>query len=476
MSTSDVVVDVLVIGAGPGGYVAAIRAQKLGLKALCVEKEKLGGVCLNWGCIPSKALLYAADRFQFLQKEAAAFGFQFGGEVTADFSKVVARSRKVALQSERGVQFLFKKFGVTHRFGTARLAGPGEGGLQAVDIEGKDSEGQSRVERVFAKHVIVATGARAKTFPGIQPDGERILTYREAIVRDQRPASAVVLGSGAIGCEFSYLWNSFGAAVTLVEAAPRIVPLEDHEVSEELEKSFKKQGIQIRTGARCQKVESTGSGVKVTLEGGEVLEAEICLLALGVTPNTEGIGLDTLGVRLGRGGFVEHDSSFRTNVPGIYVIGDLAGPPALAHTAYAEAHVCVDRIAGRHIPDVDYGNMPAATYCQPQVASVGMTEAQVKEKGIAYTVGRFPFSANGKARGAGYSEGFVKVLVGKAYGEILGAHLIGHDAAELLANVVMARGAEVTAEHFLHTVHAHPTLGEAVQEAVAEAIGEGGHL
>ena len=452
--------DVAVIGSGPAGYVAAIRAQQLGLKTICIEKEKLGGVCLNWGCIPSKALLKAAEHYQFLKGETESFGL-YVDNVRHDFAKVVARSRKIADQSERGVQYLFKKYGVTSRSGTATVEGPGK--VRVGD------------EILEAKHILIATGARARTFPGIEPDGERILTYREAIASPVQPESVIVLGSGAIGLEFAYFWNSFGTKVTLVEAADRLCPLEDAEISAELAKAYKKQGIALSTGKVCKSLVRDGDGVKATLADGTELRAQYALISVGIAPNVENVGLDKVGIQLERG-FIKHDSSYLTTAPGFYAIGDVCGPPALAHTAYAEAHVCVERIAGHHAADVDYGNMPAATYCQPQIASVGLTEEQAKAQGLDFVVGRFPFSANGKARGIGHTEGLVKVVVGKRYGEILGAHIIGHDASELLANFVMARGAEVTAEHFLHTVHAHPTMGEAMYEAVAVVLGKSCHL
>ncbi len=452
--------DVLVIGSGPGGYLAAILAAQRGLKTACVEKERLGGVCLNWGCIPSKALLKAAEHYQFIKEEASSFGLGLDNP-RHDWAKVVARSRKIADQSERGVRFLFKKHGVEPVTGTAALLG---GGKVAVG------------DKVLAaKHIIVATGARAKAFPGMDVDGERVMTYRSAIASTTQPESVIVLGSGAIGLEFAYLYNSFGTKVTLVEAADRLCPLEDADVSAEVARSFKKQGVDIVTGQACTSIRRDGDGVHAVLADGRELRASHALLALGVVPNVEGIGLDVAGVALEKGA-IKVDDSFRTTATGIYAIGDVAGPPALAHAAYAEAHVCIARIKGEHAPDVDYDNMPAATYCQPQIASVGLTEAQAKAKNLAFTVGRFPLSANGKARAIGASEGFVKVLVGKEQGEILGAHLVGHDVSELLANFVMARGAEVTAAHFLHTVHAHPTVGEAMFEAVAEAVGLGAHL
>lgn len=453
--------DVVVIGGGPAGYVAAIRAQQLGLKAACVEKDRLGGVCLNIGCIPSKALLRAAEQYRFLKGETEAFGI-YVDNVRHDYTKVVARSRKIADQSERGVQFLFKKYGVTSIKGTATLEGPGRVRVGEQEIS--------------ARHVIVATGARAKVLPGMAPDGERILTYKEAIVATTQPESVIVLGSGAIGLEFAYFWNSFGTRVTMVEGLDRVCPLEDVDCSTEIARAFKKQGIEIKTGAFCKEVVRTPTGVEVRLADGTVLTASHCLLALGVSPNVEGLGLEKVGIQLGKGGWIQHDPSFRTTAAGFYAVGDVSGPPALAHTAYAEAHVCVDRIAGHTTPDVDYGNMPAATYCQPQIASVGLTEAAAKAQGLDFLVGKFPYSANGKARAIGGAEGLVKVLVDKKHGLILGAHLVGHDASEQLANFVMARGAEVTAEHFLHTVHAHPTLGEAMYEAVAVALGKSAHL
>ncbi len=457
--------DVLVIGSGPAGYVAAIRAQQLGLKAACIEKERLGGVCLNWGCIPSKALLKAAEHYLFLKDETAAFGLACDNP-RADFAAVIKRSRRVADQSERGVKFLFQKFGVTSLAGTATIEGPGR-----VRVVSKDGE-----EVHEAKHILIATGARARTFPGIAPDGEAILTYREAVASPVQPKSAIVLGSGAIGLEFAYFWNAFGTDVTVVEGAPRLCPLEDTEIASELQRAYKKLGIRTDVGTFCKSVaRAPEGGVVVTLADGRELRADVCLLAVGIAPNVEGIGLESVGIQLDKG-FIRRDSSYRTTAAGFYAVGDVCGPPALAHTAYAEAHVCVDRIAGRHSPNVDYGNMPAATYCQPQIASVGLTEDAAKAKGLEFSVGTFPFSANGKARGTAHTEGLVKVLVGKKYGEILGAHIIGHDASELLATFVMARAGEMTADAILHTVFAHPTMGEAMYEAVAVAMGKSAHI
>lgn len=451
--------DVLVIGSGPGGYVAAIRAAQLGLKSACVEMAELGGVCLNWGCIPSKALLKSAE-YANLVGHLGDYGISVG-QVEIDFAKVIKRSRRVAKKSEKGVAYLFKKYGVTHIRGRGVLLGGGE-----VQV-GDDTHS--------AKHVIVATGARARWFPGMEPDGERILTYREAIVRDVLPKSAVVLGAGAIGLEFAYLWHSMGCEVTLVEGADRVAPLEDAEVSAELARSFKKQGIACKTGVFCESVEATEAGTKVTLKDGSVLEAEVTLLALGVRANVEDLGLEAAGVELDRG-FVKTDASCRTSAAGVYAIGDVAGPPMLAHKASVEAHICVERIAGHSHPDLAPELIPAGTFCQPQIASVGLTEEQCSEQGLAYKVGRFPFAANGKNRGTGHTEGFVKVLVGGPYDELLGAHIIGHDAVELLAELVMMKSAEVDAQTFLHAVHSHPTSSEAVMEAVADALGVSVHI
>ena len=456
--------DVLVIGSGPGGYVAAIRAQQLGLTAACIEKEKLGGVCLNWGCIPSKALLKSAEHFLFLKDEATSFGLACDNP-RADFAKVIARSRRVADQSERGVKSLFTKYGVTSIQGTAVIEGPGR-------VRVTSSTGEEIHE---AKHIVIATGARARTFPGIQPDGEKIVTYRDAIVNTTQPKSAIVLGSGAIGLEFAYFWNAFGTDVTVVEGAARLCPIEDAEIAAELARAYKKLGIKTEIGTFCKSVARDGDGVVVTLADGRALRADMCLLAIGIAPNVEGLGLEKVGIQLEKG-FVKHDTSYRTTAPGFYAIGDVCGPPALAHTAYAEAHCCIDRIAGHHAPDVDYANMPAATYCQPQIASVGLTEEAAAAKGLEFTVGRYPFAANGKARGTGHTAGLVKVIIGKKYGEILGAHIIGHDASELLSTFVVARAGEMTAEAVLHTVFAHPTLGEAMYEAVAVGLGKSAHI
>jgi dihydrolipoamide dehydrogenase len=456
--------DVLVIGAGPGGYPAAIRAAQLGMNVICVEKELLGGVCLNWGCIPSKALLKTAE-FAYNVKEASEWGLSIP-EHSIDMAAVVKRSRKVSKKFERGVGGLFKKYGVTSMFGTATLIGNGQ-----VSVQGKDG-----AQTVTAKHIIVATGARARTFPGIEADGERILTYREAIVADDKPESAVIVGSGAIGMEFAYFWRGMGVDVTVVEGLNEILPLEDPDCAAEARKQLAKKGIDFKLGVFVDSVGRDGESCITTLKDGTILKSDKVLLALGITPNVQGIGLEAVGVKTGRGG-IEVDASHQTNVAGIYAIGDVCSSgPALAHTAMRQAHVVVERIAGLHVPDVNYGAMPSCTYCQPQVASVGLTEAQATEQGLEFDIGLFPFQANGKAVGARHGEGFTKVLVGKQYGEILGAHIVGAGATEMIAEFVLAMTSESTATLIAETVHAHPTYSEVALEAVANALGISVHI
>ena len=457
--------DVLVIGAGPGGYPTAIRAAQLGLRTACVEKERLGGVCLNWGCIPSKALLKTAELAHKI-RHAEDFGL-IVGDLDVDYGKVIKRSRKVSKRFQRGVAGLFKKYGVAEVSGTATITGPGT-------VEITSSEG---TRTVTADHIVVATGARARSFPSIQPDGERILTYREAIVSESKPERAIVLGAGAIGMEFAYFWHAMGAEVTVVEGQDEVLPVEDRECGAEVRKAYTKSGITVKTGTFVDRVEREGDGVRVHLQGGETLEADVVLVALGIVPNTEGIGLEAAGITIDRRGFIEVDASYRTSAAGFYAVGDVCNlGPALAHTATRQAHVCAERIAGHHAPDVDYSTMPAATYCQPQVASVGITERAAKDKGLAYSVGRFPFMANGRSQGAGTPGGFVKVLVDDQYGEILGAHIVGADATEMIAELVLARASESTAELIANTVHAHPTAAEARMEAVADALGISVHI
>ena len=455
--------DVIVIGAGPGGYPAAIRASQLGLKVACVEKELLGGVCLNWGCIPSKALLKTAELVHKIDK-ASDFGITVA-EPTIDFPKVIKRSRKVSKKFEKGVGYLFKKYGVTRVEGTAKLAGDGQ-------VEVTNAEG---TQTLTAKNIVVATGGHAKTFPGIEPDGDRVLTYREAIVLDAKPASVTILGSGAIGIEFAYFWNAMGVDVTVVEGLPEILPREDAELAAELRKQLAKSGISFELGRFVNGVENTGTGTKTTLADGTVLEAEMVLVALGVSPNTAGVGLEEAGVTLDRG-FIAIDDFGRTNVPGIWSVGDCTTRGGLAHTATAQGHVVGDLLAGHEALPVDYDNIPSCTYCQPGIASVGMTEEEAKKAGKSFKVGRFPFSANGKAYGAGSSEGMVKVLIDDEYGEILGAHILGAEATEMIAEFVLARSSESTADVLLHTVHAHPTNAEVSYEAIAQALGVTVHI
>lgn len=455
--------DVAVIGAGPGGYPAAIRAAQLGLKTVCIERDKLGGVCLNWGCIPSKALLKTAELAQKI-RHAADFGLKVG-EPEIDFAAVIARSRKVASRHERGVAGLFKKYGVSSVAGTATVAGAGR-----VKVAGDGGAQELR-----AKHVIVATGARAKVFPGITVDGERVVTYREAIVRTERPNQVVVLGAGAIGLEFAYFWRAMGATVTVVEGLPEILPREDAEVAKEARKHLEKLGIQFRLGTFVSTAARDGDGAKVALADGTVLDGDLVLVALGIVPNSGGLGLEEAGVALERG-FVPVDRSMTTSVPGIYAVGDLTPVGGLAHTATRQGELCVERIAGHTVPDIDYGAIPSCTYCQPQVASVGMTEAAAAKAGIAVKVGKFPFLANGKAQGAGEPEGFVKLLFGARHGELVGAHIVGYEATEMIAELGLAKSAELTADEILHAVHAHPTFSEATFEAVAQAYGRTVHI
>jgi len=455
--------DVVVIGAGPGGYPAAIRASQLGLKTACIEREKLGGVCLNWGCIPSKALLKTAELAHKIRK-AESFGLT-AGELGVNYDKVIARSRKVSKRFERGVASLFKKYGVTSLSGTATITAPGR-------VSMSNSDGTTEIA---AKHIVVATGARARTFPGIEPDGSKIVTYREAIVSTEQPASVTVLGAGAIGMEFAYFWNALGTKVTVVEGLDEVLPVEDSEVAAVVHKQMKKSGIRFELGRFVKEVKADDEGTLTVLQDGTEIRADQTLVALGISPNTSGVGLQELGIKLDRG-FIVIDDDCRTNVPGVWAVGDCTTRGGLAHTATRQGHVCADRIAGHDSPAVPYDNIPSATYCQPQVASVGLTEEQAKKAGVAYKAGRFPFLANGKAQGAGHPEGMVKVLVDPQYGEILGAHIVGSDATEMIAEFVLARASESTTDELLYAIHAHPTHSEAMYEAVAVAMGESVHF
>jgi len=459
--------DLIVIGSGPGGYVAAIRASQLGMKTAIVEKAELGGICLNWGCIPTKALLKSAQVYEYLM-HAQDYGLKATG-VDKDFPAIVKRSRNVADKMSKGVQFLMKKnkIDVINGFGKVK---PGK----KVEVAGVD--GKTEIHE--SKHIIIATGARSRELPSLKQDGKKIIGYREAMNLPKQPESMVVVGSGAIGSEFAYFYNSIGTKVTLVEFLPNIVPVEDEEVSKALERSFKKQGIKIMVSSEVLYVDSSGNNCNVkikTPKGEENIEAEIVLSAVGIATNLEGIGLEEVGIATDKGKVLVNDF-YQTNMPGYYAIGDIVHGPALAHVASHEAITCVEKIAGMHVEPLDYNNIPGCTYCQPEIASVGMTEKAAKEKGIEIKVGRFPFSASGKASAAGTNEGFVKVIFDAKYGEWLGAHMIGSNVTEMIAEVVAARKLETTGHEIIKTVHPHPTMSEAIMEAVAEAYGEVIHI
>ena len=459
--------DIIVLGSGPGGYVAAIRASQLGMKVAIVERESLGGICLNWGCIPTKALLKSATVFDYIN-HAGDYGIKVGSP-EADFKGMVSRSRGVADGMSKGVQFLMKKNKIDVIMGEGKL-------LAGRKVEVKDADGKTTAYE--AKHVIVATGARSRTLPNLPQDGKKIIGYREAMTLKDQPKKMVVVGSGAIGAEFAYFYNAIGTDVTIVEFMPRIVPVEDEEVSKELERAYKKQGIKIMTEAEVTSVDTKGSGCKVhvkTKKGEEVLEADIVLSAVGVVSNLENIGLETVGIATDKGKIVV-DEYYRTNIPGYYAIGDCVPGPALAHVASAEGIICVEKIAGAHTEPLDYGNIPGCTYCFPEVASVGMTEKAAREAGYDVKVGKFPFSASGKASASGHKEGFVKLIFDAKYGELLGGHMIGANVTEMIAEIVAVRKLETTGHELIKTVHPHPTLSEAVMEAAAAAYGEVIHL
>jgi dihydrolipoamide dehydrogenase len=460
--------DVLVIGSGPGGYVAAIRASQLGLKTAVVEKESLGGICLNWGCIPTKSLLKSAQVFEYLQ-HAEDYGIVIDGKAKADFGKVVQRSRTVADGMSKGIQFLFKKNKIEVINGTGKLKAKG-----VVTVTGEDGKSKD----IEASHIILATGARSRELPNLKKDGKRIIGYRKAMTLDKLPETMVVVGSGAIGSEFAYFYATMGTKVTLVEFLPNVVPLEDEEVSKQLERSFKKLGMKVMTSSSVEKVDTSGKKCKVTIKtkkGEEQVEADIVLSAVGITPNIENIGLEELKIKTDKGKVVV-DEFYRTNVEGVYAIGDIVDGPALAHVASAEGIVCVEKIAGHKPLPVDYANIPGCTYTSPEVASVGMTEKAAKEAGYTVKVGKFPFSASGKASAAGAKEGFVKLIFDEKYGELLGAHMIGANVTEMIAEIVVARKLETTGEEIIKSVHPHPTMSEAIMEAAAAAYGEVIHI
>lgn len=457
--------DVIVIGAGPGGYVAAIRASQLGLKTAIVDKQWLGGVCLNVGCIPSKALLRNAEIAHILREGGKDFGFSFDN-LKLDYAAAVKRSRQVSKRLTQGVGFLMKKNNIEVHMGTAKLTGRDT--VQVTDQEGKTGEHK-------AKHIIISTGAHSASIPGMTPDGKSILTYQDAILQEKLPASAVIIGAGAIGVEFATIWSAYGVPVTIVEMLPRLVPLEDEELGSELGKAFNKRGIKSLTATRVEGIETTKVGVKVNVsntQGKQTLEAEQALVAIGFKPNSNDLGLENLGVAISERGFIEIDERMATNVPGIWAIGDVTGKLMLAHVASAQGIICAENIAGADTVKLNYEMMPHATYCQPQIASFGMTEAQAKERGYETAVGRFPFQANGKALGMGESAGWVKLIADAKYGEILGAHMIGPEVTELLPELTLAQMMELTPAEIARNVHAHPTLSETLMEAAHAA---GGH-
>lgn len=460
--------DIIVLGSGPGGYVAAIRASQLGMKVAVVEKAELGGICLNWGCIPTKALLKSANVFEYIS-HSEDYGITVTGS-KADFAAIVKRSRGVAEKMSGGVQFLMKKnkIDVINGFGKVKAGKK----VVVTDDSGKVTEITAN------KGVIIATGARSRQLPSLPQDGKKIIGYREAMTLPKMPKSMVVVGSGAIGVEFAYFYRAMGVDVTIVEYMPTIVPVEDEEVSKQLERSFKKQKMKIMTNSSVESVDTSGKNCKVkvkTKKGEEIIECEIVLSAVGIETNIEGIGLEDVGIATDKGKILVNDF-YQTNIPGFYSIGDVTPGPALAHVASAEGIICVEKISGMHVEPLDYGNIPGCTYCSPEVASVGMTEAQAKEAGYDVKVGKFPFSASGKASAAGANDGFVKLVFDAKYGELLGGHMIGMNVTEMIAEIVAIRKLETTGHEIIKTVHPHPTLSEAIMEAAAAAYDEVIHL
>lgn len=459
--------DIIVLGSGPGGYVTAIRASQLGFKVAVVEKENLGGICLNWGCIPTKALLKSAQVFDYL-KHASDYGLTVK-EFDKDFNAVVKRSRDVAEGMSKGVQFLMKKnkIDVIDGFGKVK---PGK----KVEVKDKDN----KVTEYTADHIIIATGARSRELPNLPQDGKKVIGYRQAMTLPEQPQKMIVVGSGAIGVEFAHFYNAMGTDVTIVEFMPNVVPVEDEDISKQFERSMKKAGIKIMTNSSVERIDTAGNGVKAfvkTAKGEEVLEADILLSAVGIKTNIENIGLEEVGIATDRDKILVNDF-YQTNVPGYYAIGDVTPGQALAHVASAEGILCVEKIAGMHVEALDYGNIPGCTYATPEIASVGLTEKAAKEKGYEIKVGKFPFSASGKAKAAGTPDGFVKVIFDAKYGEWLGCHMIGAGVTDMIAEAVVARKLETTGHEILKAVHPHPTMSEAVMEAVADAYGEVIHL
>ena len=460
--------DLIIIGSGPGGYVAAIRASQLKMKVAVIEKAELGGICLNWGCIPTKSLLKSAQVFEYLN-HASDYGITISGEIKPDFQAMIARSRSIAGGMSKGVQFLFKKNNIEHISGFGRLAG--KNSVEVTDAAGKK-------KTLTAPSIILATGARSKELPNLKQDGKKIIGYREAMSLDKLPGSMVVVGSGAIGSEFANFYQSLGTKVTLVEFLPRLVPVEDEEVSKQLERSFKKIGMKVMTSSTVESVVLVKDKCNVTIttpKGQEVVEVDIVLSAVGITTNLEGIGIEEAGVKTEKGKVVV-DDFYRTNVPGIFAIGDIVHGPALAHVASAEGIICVEKISGLEVDPLDYKNIPGCTYTTPEIASCGLTEAAAREAGYDIKVGKFPYTASGKASAAGAKDGFVKLIFDATYGELLGAHMIGANVTEMIAEIVVARKLETTGHEIIKSVHPHPTMSEAIMEAAAAAYGEVIHL
>lgn len=459
--------DIIIVGSGPGGYVTAIRASQLGFKTAVVEKESLGGVCLNWGCIPTKALLKSAQVYDYL-KHVDQYGLK-AESIDKDFNAVVSRSRNIANGMSKGVQFLMKKnkIDIIDGFGKVKTG-------KKVAVTSEDG----KLKEYSADHIIIATGARSRELPNLPQDGEKVIGYRKAMTLPSQPKSMIVVGSGAIGVEFAHFYNAMGTKVTIVEYLPNLVPLEDKDVSKQFERSFKKAGIKVMTNASVESVDTTGKGVKATVKtkkGEEILEADIVLSAVGIKTNIENIGLEDVGIITDRDKILINDW-YQTNIPGYYAIGDVVPGPALAHVASAEGITCVEKIAGLHSEKIDYGNIPGCTYASPEIASVGLTEDQAKDQGYEIKVGKFPFSASGKATAAGTPDGFVKVIFDAKYGEWLGCHMIGAGVTDMIAEAVLGRKLETTGHEVLKTIHPHPTMSEAVMEAVADAYDEVIHL
>ena len=459
--------DIIVLGSGPGGYVTAIRASQLGFKVAVIEKESLGGICLNWGCIPTKALLKSAQVFDYL-KHASDYGLTVSS-FDKDFPAVIQRSRNVASGMSKGVTFLMKKNKIDVIYGFGKIKAGKK--IDVTDKEGKVSE-------YSADHIIIATGARSRELPNLPQDGVKVIGYRQAMTLPTQPKKMIVVGSGAIGVEFAHFYNSMGTEVTIVEFMPNVVPVEDEDISKQFEKSLKKSGINVMTNSSVERIDTSGKGVKAfvkTAKGEEILEADILLSAVGIKTNIENIGLEEVGIATDRDKILV-DAYNQTNIPGYYAIGDVTPGQALAHVASAEGINCVEKIAGLHVDPIDYGNVPGCTYATPEIASVGMTEKQAKEKGYELKIGKFPFSASGKAQASGNSDGFVKVIFDAKYGEWLGCHMIGAGVTDMIAEAVVARKLETTGHEILKSIHPHPTMSEAVMEAVADAYGEVIHL